>query len=100
MKLIAYYNYFALPQRDYQDHVDDWRFEQSDWEELAIIRTVLLPFKDATLKLEPSKTPTSHMAGRVMLWLLYKASALHDKPGQVSNIEHSYDTTCKIFINF
>jgi hypothetical protein len=45
------------------------------------VKEVLGPFKDATLKLESTKTPTAHLAGRVMLWVLYKAPALTVKAG-------------------
>lgn len=43
---------------------------------------MLGPFKEATLKLESTKTPTAHLSGRVMLWVLYKAPALISRPGQ------------------
>jgi hypothetical protein len=71
---LCFHSFHVLShQRDIKDAVDEWRFEQSDWEELTIIRDVLGPFKDATLKLECTNTPTAHLAGRVMLWVLYKA---------------------------
>ena len=34
---------------------------------MEVAAEIFEPFKDATLKLEASKTPTSHIAGRVML---------------------------------
>ena len=50
---------------------------------MEVAAKIFEAFKDATLKLEASKTPTSHIAGRVMLWLLYKVQAHVDKPGVV-----------------
>ena len=70
-------------QRENADSIDNWRFEKSDWEELEILKSILSPFKDATLKLESSSSPTAQVAGRVMLWLMYKSPALADKIGMV-----------------
>lgn len=76
--------FLLLLQAQYESSAGEFKLESSHWEELRILKEMLEPFKEATLKLEASKTPTAHIAGRVMLWLLYKAPGLADRPGLVS----------------
>lgn len=53
-----------------------WELTSADWTFLSDVVRLLQPFRQVTMSLEIDSYPTVHVAGRVMLWLLYVCPAL------------------------
>ena len=56
-----------------------WELTSSDWMFLDKLVVILEPFRQACIQLEVDTQPTGHIAGRVLLWLLYAAPPIEAK---------------------